>query len=85
VTVTGITQDEPLTGSPDATGVGTATARVRASRAGNGDGRVYRIAFEARDPDGGVCTGMVTVCVPHDRRPGAGCRDGGAIVSSTGR
>lgn len=85
VTVTGITQDEPLTGSPDATGVGTATARVRASRAGNGDGRVYRIAFEARDPDGGVCTGTVTVCVPHDRRPGAECRDGGAVVSSTGR
>jgi hypothetical protein len=85
LTVTGITQDEPLTGSPDATGVGTATARVRASRAGNGDGRVYRIAFEARDPDGGVCTGTVTVCVPHDRRPGAECRDGGAVVSSSGR
>ena len=44
ITVTGITQDEALDGAgegntcPDATGVGTATASLRAEREGGGDG-----------------------------------------------
>lgn len=84
--VTGIRQDEPLTraGVPDATGLGTPSAQVRADRAGKGDGRVYHIGFEARDDKGATCTGTVKVCVPHDRRPGAACGDGGALFDSTG-
>lgn len=85
LTVTGIRQDEPLTraGIPDATGLGTPGAQVRADRAGQGDGRVYHLSFEARDDKGGVCTGTVKVCVLHDRRPGAACGDGGPLFDST--
>jgi hypothetical protein len=73
--ITAITQDEPVSGSgQDAAGIGTPTAWVRADRQSGGDGRVYRIDFEGRDELGAVCTGAVTVCVPHDRRPGAECR-----------
>lgn len=85
VTFTGVRQDEPLTrpGAPDATGVGTGTLLLRADRAGKGDGRVYHVAFEARDPLGASCTGEVAVCVPHDSRKGAGCGDGGAVFDSS--
>lgn len=69
--VTRIDQDEPSTGkSADVSGVGTAQPWVRADRDGKGDGRVYRILFEASDPSGASCTGEVTVCVPHDQRSG---------------
>src|SRR6266446_1759859 len=65
ITITGITQDEALNGGgsgntcPDATGVGTATASLRAEREGTGDGRVYHIAFTGDDGRGGRCTGTV--------------------------
>ena len=94
ITITGITQDEPLNGPgdgdtcPDATGVGTGTARLRAERAGPpavpGDGRVYHVSFTAGSDAGGQCSGTVTVCVPHDQRPGHVCGDQGALVDSTG-
>jgi hypothetical protein len=83
ITITDITQDEPLTGggsgstSSDATGVGTATAMLRSERAGTGDGRVYHLGFRADDGKGGQCTGTVKVCVPHDSRPGQDCVDQG--------
>lgn len=67
LTVTGITHDEPASGA-ESTGIGLPTAQVRAARDGKGDGRLYRIAFEAQDPSGASCTGEVRVCVPHDRR-----------------
>lgn len=53
--------------SPDAAGIGTDTASVRAERSGNGDGRVYIIVFEASDDQGGQCIGKVAVNVPHDQ------------------
>jgi cysteine-rich repeat protein len=94
VTITGITQDEPLDGlgdgdtCPDAAGIGSATAKLRAERAGAagvpGDGRVYHVAFTAADGQGGTCSGVVNVCVPHDQRPGHSCVDEGALVTSTG-
>lgn len=94
ITITGITQDEPLNGQgdgntcPDAEGVATATARLRAERAGPpwvpGDGRVYHVSFTAADGDDGECSGTVTVCVPHDQRPGHTCGDQAALVDSTG-
>ena len=95
ITIDSIRQDEPVkeagTGSgntcPDGRGVGTDTARVRSERAGNpkvpGDGRVYHIAFTADDGMGGTCTGEVTVCVPHDQRPGHVCVDQGPLFDST--
>jgi hypothetical protein len=90
--VTGIRQDEPTERNRscrdhrcgDASGVGTATAAVRAEREGRGDGRVYHIAYTATDPDGNACSGTVQVCVPHDRgrRGGDRCGDGGPRYDS---
>ncbi len=74
VTVTSITQDEPVNGlgegdtSPDGFGVGSANPQVRAERCGSGNGRVYRINFKAVDAKGGECTNFVTVGVPHDKK-----------------
>ena len=76
ITITAITSDEVTAtdeGSggakhaPDADGVSTDTASVRAERSGNGDGRVYAISFMAEDGRGGVCESSVTVNVPHDQ------------------
>ncbi len=71
--------------TPDAMGVGTDTASVRAERSGNpnepGNGRVYHIAFTATDGIGGSCDGVVTVGVPHDRMDTP--IDDGALYDST--
>lgn len=76
ITITGITSDEATAtdkGSggakhaPDASGVGTDTASVRAERSGRADGRVYMIHFTASDGRGGECEGSVMVKVPHDQ------------------
>ncbi|HWN43871.1 MAG TPA: hypothetical protein VNW71_16725 [Thermoanaerobaculia bacterium] len=66
--VTGISQDEP---GAAFSGIGSSVAQVKAERDGKGDGRVYRIQFEATDPTGASCAGEVTVCVPHDRGKGS--------------
>ena len=72
LTVTGVTQDEPVEGpgdghtSPDAVVQGQ-ELRLRAERAGTGNGRVYQVTFNADDGVGGTCTGTVKVGVPHDR------------------
>jgi hypothetical protein len=55
---------------------------LRAERSGTGNGRVYRVRFTADDSHGGSCTGAVTVCVPHDRRPGT-CIDDGQQYNAT--
>ena len=89
ITVTSVSQDEPVNGlgdgdtSPDATGVGTTNAAVRAERAGNSDGRVYHISFSATSSNGGSCTGTVTVGVPKSQGPNGGPVDGGALHDST--
>jgi hypothetical protein len=68
VTVTGITQDEPLSdGKSCDAAIENGDARVRAERSGGGNGRVYTISFRADDGHGGQCDGRVTVCVPHDQ------------------
>ena len=73
LSITGITQDEPVNGeadgntSPDAT-IGSGGAfQVRAERSGQGDGRVYRVAFTASDGEGGECSGIGRIGVPHDQ------------------
>ena len=83
IAVTSIFQDEGLTkpGTPDATGIGASTARLRATRLNGGNGRVYHLSFNATDPQGGVCSGTVKVCVPPEQ--GGSCVDGGARVDST--
>jgi len=91
ITITGITQDEPTNTvgdgntCPDAT-VSGSTAMLRAERTGNtrvpGNGRVYVISFDATDPKGGKCSGTVSVCVPHDQRPGHSCTDDGQVYNS---
>jgi hypothetical protein len=76
ITILSITSDEATdTGgsggpghSPDASGVGTNRASLRAERAGGGDGRVYEITFLADDGNGGQTQGSVFVKVPHDNK-----------------
>jgi hypothetical protein len=88
ITVTAVTQDEPVNGlgdgdtSPDAV-LQCGAVLVRAERAGIGTGRVYKVAFTAADAGGAVCTGSVTVCVPHDRRDT--CVDEGQVHDSRKR
>jgi len=90
VTITGVTQDEPLVGlgsgnkCPDAGGIGGPTVALRAERAARSDGRVYHVSFEADDGHAAQCTGTVTVCVPHDRARGRLCADQGSLADSTG-
>ena len=93
ITVLDITQDEAPSGPgpshdvddvscPDAL-FATGGVMVRAERDGAGDGRVYHIAFRAMDGRGGQCKGTVSVCVPHDQRPGHSCGDQGPQFDST--
>ena len=84
ITVTGVTQDEPVNGrgdgntSPDfVLGPAADQVRLRAERSGLGDGRVYTISFTAKDPSGASCSGTVTVSVPHDKRRGHGAANPG--------
>jgi CSLREA domain-containing protein len=81
ISVTSIFQDEPVSGGPDATGVGTGNPSVRSERDGNGDGRVYHINFTATGASGS-CTGSVTVGVPHDQGHGS-LVDEGPLYDST--
>jgi hypothetical protein len=87
VTITGVTQDEPVNGlgdgdtSPDAVIQGDGVL-LRAERAGTGNGRVYRVSFTADDGFGGRCTGSVKICVPHDRHADV-CVDDGQRYNST--
>jgi von Willebrand factor A domain-containing protein 7 len=85
IMITAITQNEPTTGlgggdtCPDATGIGSSSATLRAERDGNGGGRLYTIFFTATDGRGGATPGMVNVVVPHDQgippSPGGGSFD----------
>lgn len=91
VTIASIRQDEPVNATgdgdtaPDGFGAGTGAALLRSERSGGGNGRVYHVAFTAADAAGGNCTGEVTVCVPHDGKPGRVCVDEGPLFDSTAR
>jgi hypothetical protein len=94
ITIIGVTSDEPtqsLDGkqkscfAPDAYGIGTSTAYLRAERLDTGNGRVYVITFVASDGRGGETTGTVSVYVPHDnRKSGPVCIDDGQDYDATG-
>ena len=85
ITVSGVTQDEPVNGtgdgdtSPDASISGD-NVLLRAERAGMGDGRVYNVSFSATDGKE-TCTGAVKVTVPHNRK--AVAVDSGQSVDAT--
>jgi Bacterial Ig domain len=87
ISITGVTQDEPLNGtgdgntSPDAApGPSSNQVLLRSERRGAGDGRVYRISFTASDGRGGTCRGTVFVGVPHDRGGGSTPIDTTSVV-----
>lgn len=85
ITILNVTQDEPVNGlgdgdtAPDAVLQG-GTVLIRAERAGGGNGRVYVIHFEADDGVNGICTGTVSVSVPHNKK--STCVDDGQQYSS---
>jgi hypothetical protein len=89
MSINSIAQDEPTSGlgsgdtAPDAKINPDGTFFLRAERSGAGDGRVYHIAFTASDGYGGSCTGVATVCVPHDKGQGSTCVDQGSLYDST--
>jgi hypothetical protein len=89
ITVLTITQDEPVDGlgdgdtSPDAVISGN-NILIRSERSGSGDGRIYRITFRANDGFGESCTGSITICAPHSRKPGI-CVDSGQKFNSKGQ
>ena len=64
IEITGVSQDERPRGPADAFSTTQPNrVRLRAERDPEGDGRVYRIAFEASDGQGGTCTGFATASV----------------------
>ncbi len=66
VSIYNITCNEAL--SPgDAVITGPLTAKLRASRNGNGTGRIYTLHIEAIDDAGNRSIGTVLVTVPHDQ------------------
>jgi hypothetical protein len=69
--ITCVSADEPAAGSgpggADIEFVDDTRVRLRAERDGRGDGRVYRIHFDARDGAGNVTPAVCEVHVPHDR------------------
>ena len=73
--IDGITQDEPVNGAADGNTSPDGflsspldnKAKVRAERAGTGNGRVYRLHFTATDTHGMSCSGTARVGVPHDQ------------------
>ncbi|MFZ2070652.1 MAG: hypothetical protein WAV32_03410 [Halobacteriota archaeon] len=92
ITITNITSDEPTASiksaggaklAPDAYGVGTDTASLRAERSGTGNGRVYEITFVASDGKGGETEGSVFVKVPHDQSDECVSIDDGQIYDAT--
>jgi hypothetical protein len=90
IAITKITSDEATTAggkkqAPDAepSCIGTDTAKIRAERNGNGNGRVYEITFMATDSMGAQTEGFVKVCVPHDQGKGSACIDDGQLYDAT--
>ncbi len=87
ITIDSVMQDEPTEGTGDGhTGVDAVinddgSVLLRAERSGKGDGRVYRIEFTASDIEGSD-SGVVEVCVPHDRKR-RNAVDSGTVYDST--
>ncbi len=72
--ITKVTSNEPVKGpgsghtEPDWTITGDHTLKLRAERSGNGDGRIYTIALQAKDAAGNLSAiKKVTVTVPKSQ------------------
>lgn len=91
IVIDSVFQDEPVTTpdvgnaphAPDASGIGTATAVLRAERDPRGEGRVYHVGFTATDPLGQTCDGTVLVSVPRNLGRSGEAVDGGPLYDST--
>jgi hypothetical protein len=93
ITVTGITSDEPtatikgaggIKHAPDAMGLGTNIAQLRAERSGTSNGRIYQISFVADDGKGGITAGSVLVGVPKSvAKKGCNAIDDGQKYDAT--
>jgi len=88
IAITEVRQDEPADGLGDgdtpcdaSIAADSGSVRLRAERAGGGNGRVYHVFFTASNALGS-CPGEVTVSVPSDKKPGRGCGDEGPIHPS---
>ena len=87
ITITGVKQDEATNGlgdgdtAIDAIINADGTVLLRAERSGKGNGRVYHIHFTASNGEGSV-SGVVRVCVPHDKASDLAI-DGGELFDST--
>jgi len=78
IAITGVTQDEPTNGLGDGdtpidatmqtNASGDDSVLLRAERAGNGNGRVYKVCFTIHDPEQDA-TGCVNVTVPKRKKP----------------
>ncbi|MFN0006328.1 MAG: hypothetical protein ACKVXR_00345 [Planctomycetota bacterium] len=91
VTITDITQDEPINSTGDgntvcdAFGVGGHVASVRAERRGPSNGRVYAIHFDIGGGEGGEFgSGVIFVTVPHDQSGRPAIDDGQNYDSGQG-
>lgn len=63
-----VSSDEAPSGTePDVVFVDATTVKVRVDRAAEGDGRVYSLAFEVKDPSGNLTRGVCPVGVPLDK------------------
>jgi predicted extracellular nuclease len=73
ITIDSIYQDEPVddggdgSTAPDAIIHEDGSFEIRAERNGDGNGRVYTIAFTVTDYYGDTCSSLVRVGVPHDQ------------------
>lgn len=91
ITITSVFQDEPVSApaavnalrAPDAIGVGSPVAQLRAERDGRGNGRVYHVGFRATDSAGLTCDGTVLVSVPRDLGKKNVTVDGGPLYDAT--
>ena len=89
LTITGVTQDEPVNGqgdgdtAPDAAHVpGHADqVQLRSERSGPGDGRVYRLGVGGSDGRGGFCSVTVNTTVVKSQGHGPAV-DSGLIINS---
>lgn len=90
VRVLAITQDEPVNGradgntAPDGFIDSASVVRLRAERAGTGNGRVYRVAFQTTDGSGQTARDFVEIRVPKSRN-GRPAIDDGQQYDSTRR
>lgn len=81
VVIASVSSDEGTAASGDIVIAGNCkSVQLRATRNGNGDGRVYTITFSARDAAGNTSFVTAKVTVPHDQGHGAAIDSGAAYT-----